>query len=132
MIYRVVLFCSLFSKITPYHMVKIISILPDIPIAPGIRTVGAALELAVDKSNILFQDHMNISLVKSSYTGSTCADYEQYTIDFAAREIFYWPGDSSCIAVIGTGFAISSSVRLRSYKLLLFRMRRSNTLPRKT
>ena len=85
-------------------MLKFVTVLPDLPLAPGIRFVGAALEYSVDEVAEKYKEFLNVSLVVKTYnTGVTCSDYDYAAINPIAKE--FWRHDVShvCMAVIEMG-----------------------------
>lgn len=99
----IILLTCFLNAVTAIANVKFVSILPWSPIAPGLPSVGAALDLAVRRSVEKYEGFLNISLVKARYSGRTCADFDSETLDFVARQYHTSWRDRSCMAVIGTG-----------------------------
>ena len=90
--------------------VTILSIVPDIPIAPGLPYIGAALDLAVQRANAKYKDNLNVSLTKAQYVAGECPDFDSATLDFTAKESYRAKAAGSCIAVIGSGQSCSLPV----------------------
>lgn len=80
-----------------------VSLLPDAPMAPSIRMVGAALDIATQLAMEKYRGRLNVSLVKATVTGKTCQEMDAETVDYAAKWYYEMDGDNACISFIGSG-----------------------------
>lgn len=103
MLFFLLLFGHLFFGLMAIPTIEFISLLPDAPIAPGLRIVGAALDLAMEKLSEKYGGDLNVTLIKSNSTGEYCEDIDGGTVDFAANLFYRSNRSSSCMAFIGSG-----------------------------
>ena len=104
----VMYFLLLESQALAVSQMKIVSILSELPFAPGYRNVGPALDLAAKEAADRYKDYLNVTLVKKVWTltGSVgCEDFDSAVMEPLARE--YWEHQynktDSCMIVIESG-----------------------------
>ena len=91
--------------------IKLVTVLPDLPLACAIRTVGSALDYAVAQAAIRYRGYLNVSLTKEIYyEGNSCYDYDSAVMGPIAKEL--WRNTinrtDECVAVIEMGNKIEN------------------------